>query len=224
MYQLIRSHRKTYALIVQPDGQLIVRVPLRATRAQVEELVRSKEAWIRRKQEEARRSHPKPPPRRYVDGEQFLYLGQPYALQIASGQSSPLKLGDCFTLASEARPQADQVFEAWYRRQARRVIAERVRMYAARYGLAYSRLSITGARTRWGSCGVKGSLNFTWRLILAPLWVIDYVVVHELAHLQVRSHSKAFWGRVAAMLPDYRQPQAWLKENGHRLSLEGGPG
>jgi len=221
-FQLIRSRRKTYALIVQTDGQLVVRAPLRATRAQVEELVRSKEAWIRLKQDEMRRLKPKLPPRRYADGAPFFYLGQPYPLQIVNGQASPLKLGECFTLSGEVVGKAAQVFEAWYRRQARRVISERVRWYADRHGLAYTRLRITGARTRWGSCGAKGSLNFTWRLVMAPLRVIDYVVVHELAHLQVRSHSKAFWARVAVLMPDYHAQRAWLRENGYHLSLDGG--
>jgi len=222
MYHLIRSKRKTYALIVQSDGQLIVRAPLRATRAQIDELVRSKDAWIRRKQDEVRRASPKLPRRRFVDGEAFLYLGQAYPLAILNEQTSPLNLCECFTLSGDSRREAGQVFEAWYRRQARRVITERVGWYAARHGLTFTRLRITGARTRWGSCGAKGSLNFAWRLVMAPLRVIDYVVVHELAHLTVRSHSKAFWTRVAAMLPDYREPRLWLKENGHRLTIDGG--
>jgi len=79
---------------------------------------------------------------------------------------------------------------------------------------------ITSARTRWGSCSQEGALSFAWRLIMAPLPIIDYVVVHELAHIQVKNHSKRFWNKLNVLMPDYRQRIEWLERNGHLLSLE----
>jgi hypothetical protein len=87
------------------------------------------------------------------------------------------------------------------------------------FGFQFQRLAVNGARTRWGSCGIRGSLNFTWRLIMAPEPVIDYVIVHELAHLRVRNHSSQFWDLLEKLMPEYRQARAWLKQNGHLLEL-----
>jgi hypothetical protein len=111
------------------------------------------------------------------------------------------------------------VFKAWYRQQASRVISERVTGYAAQNGFSYQRVNITGARTRWGSCSARGSLNFTWRLVMAPIRVIDYVVVHELVHLKHKNHSKAFWDEVKRLMPEYQQQIKWLYEHGHTLRL-----
>jgi hypothetical protein len=122
-------------------------------------------------------------------------------------------------LPKSALPQAREHFTAWYKLQARQLIEERVRYFAARFGLHYSRVRITSARTRWGSCSSRGTLSFTWRLVMAPPAAIDYVVVHELAHLLVRNHSPAFWRKLEELLPDYRPPQQWLKQNGHLLIL-----
>ncbi len=97
---------------------------------------------------------------------------------------------------------------------------ERVPGFAARYHLTYQRIKISSARTRWGSCSSRGTLSFTWRLVMAPLPVIDYVVIHELAHLIERNHSNRFWQQVGSMEPDYAKYRSWLKENSPRLTLE----
>jgi predicted metal-dependent hydrolase len=110
------------------------------------------------------------------------------------------------------------VFEAWYKQQARQALTERVALRAAFHMLTVSGVRISSARTRWGSCSSRGSLSFTWRLVLAPLEVIDYVIVHELAHLRVRNHSPEFWKEVGRMMPDYAQRKQWLKDNGRMLN------
>lgn len=109
------------------------------------------------------------------------------------------------------------VFEREYRRQAKAVITSRVRHYAALMGLAPRAVKVNGARRRWGSCSSTGSLNFSYRLLFAPLAVMDYVVVHELVHMVHLNHSQAFWNRVATVLPNFKQHHRWLKDNGHRL-------
>ncbi len=216
---IIRSKRKTFALEVKRDGRLVVRVPLRATRAQVEALVSQKSDWIKAKQELVKSLYPPVPPRQYVNGEDFLYLGQSYKLAIVGGAAEPLVLTDQFYLAPQALPDAPAVFKAWYRQQAFDVISRRVEWYASRNGFAYQQVKISQARTRWGSCSPTGALSFSWRLVMAPLRVIDYVVVHELVHLQVKNHSRDFWGKVKTCMPDYREQVAWLKQNGYKLTL-----
>lgn len=103
------------------------------------------------------------------------------------------------------------------RQRARQLITERVAIYAAQTGLQPRAIRINSAQTRWGSCSPNGNVNFTWRLSLAPLHVIDYVVVHELVHLQEKNHSAQFWQKVAAIMPEYRAAHKWLHQNGHRL-------
>jgi len=124
-----------------------------------------------------------------------------------------------FKLTEAAQPNAESVFTAWYRKQARNVLTERVEFFARKHGFKIGKIRVSSARTRWGSCSSKDTLSFTWRLVMAPLEVIDYVVVHELCHLKEMNHSKAFWTRVERILPDYKVHRKWLKENGVKLSL-----
>ncbi len=107
--------------------------------------------------------------------------------------------------------------ESWYRRQARRVFAERVTYWNAHYGFTYGRIAIRDQKSRWGSCSRQGNLNFNWRLLLAPLAVLDYIVIHELAHLKEGNHSPRFWALVAELCADYRDQRAWLRQHGPEL-------
>ncbi len=216
---LIRTRRKTIAIIIQTDGSLLVRAPLRASLKHIQTLVDERAAWIQRKQELARRRAAVVSPRLYTPGAHFPYLGVDYPLQIVDAAAPLLRLEGSFYLARAALERAEAVFTAWYWEQARQVITERLAHLAAQHGMTYSRLRIMQARTRWGSCGAGGSLNFNWRLVLAPLPVVDYVIIHELAHLQEHNHSPAFWDLVRRMMPEYKAQAAWLKANGHALKL-----
>ena len=217
--QIIRTRRKTIALIIKPDGSLVVRAPLRASRRQIEQLIEEKAPWIMATQEKVRQSYPQITPKEYVNGEGFLYLGKSYRLAIIPVARLPLALEGQFLLSASVLPQARAVFIDWYRQQARQVFTERAAWYAAKYGFHYERIKITAARTRWGSYSSKGTLSFTWRLVMAPVEIIDYVVVHELAHTLEHNHGKAFWEKVKAITPDYKQKIAWLKINGATLDI-----
>jgi predicted metal-dependent hydrolase len=217
--QIIYSRRKTLALIMRADGTLLVRAPQRANRLQIAQFVESKADWIRRAQEEVKRLPPPPPAREYKPGESFLYLGKAYRLELVEKATPALILRDHFYLAKKSLPSASTAFTAWYKRRAREVLTARVQQYAAQLGFKVNQVKITSARTRWGSCSSKGTLSFTWRLVMAPPPVIDYVVVHELAHLRERNHSKHFWALVQSYMPDYKARQDWLKHNGATLSL-----
>ncbi len=116
--------------------------------------------------------------------------------------------------------KAPIVFEKWYRGQAYKIISERVQWYAEKHGFVYKHIKITSARTRWGSCNSKGTLSFTWRLVMAPMSVINYVVVHELVHLKAPNHSKEYWSKVRLIMPDYQSRIDWLDRYGHLLRLE----
>ena len=215
--QLIRSRRKTIALVVQPDGRLIVRAPLRMAEVRIRAFAETHADWIARNQAKARISAP-PPPHRYEAGETFFYLGQSYPLTIIPHQRQALTFdGHFFHLSKSAQPRAEQAFLRWYKREALEVITKLVEAAAKQHGFSYQKIRISSARTRWGSCSSRGTLSFTYRLVMAPLETVDYVVIHELVHTQVRNHSKTFWGRVADLMPDYKRRLAWLKKNGGKL-------
>ena len=204
-------------MIVEKDGTLTVRAPLRMKESDIQKFIEGKTDWIKRKQakalEDAR------PARQYVEGETFLYLGKEIPLRIVRDQKPALVMGRVFKLTKSAQPQARSYFEAWYRKQARVVLVERVAFFARSHKVKPKKIRISAAQTRWGSCSAKGTLSFTWRLVMAPLEIIDYVVVHELCHLEEMNHSKAFWAQVKSILPDYKMRRKWLKKNGGELRL-----
>jgi predicted metal-dependent hydrolase len=218
--RLVRSRRRTLGLTIEDDGRLIVRAPLRTSDDAIRRFVDENEKWIQSKQQQARARAERFSPKRFVDGEAFLYLGAPYRLEIVDRQRSSLTFNGGFRLANVAVPRAGRLFEKWYRQRALEALSERVELYAARYGFEHNGVGITSARKQWGSCGPGGKLSFPWRLVMAPLPIVDYVVVHELVHLRYRRHGKRFWGRVRSILPDFRQRREWLRENGHLLSLD----
>ena len=111
----------------------------------------------------------------------------------------------------------DPALEQAYRRQAKARLEERAAYFASRMGVSYQKISVRAAKTRWGSCSAKGNLNFHWKLILMPPQVLDYVVVHELAHRKEMNHSPAFWAEVEKILPDYRERRKWLKTYGQTV-------
>jgi hypothetical protein len=120
-----------------------------------------------------------------------------------------------------ARPEPDYIrdpgLEAVYRKKAGEKLRERVAFFAEKMKVDYGRISVKAAKTRWGSCSAEGNLNFHWKLILMPPEVLDYVVVHELAHRKEMNHSPRFWKEVEMILPDYRKRRLWLKENGGKV-------
>jgi predicted metal-dependent hydrolase len=214
--QTIHSNRKTLALIVKPDGSLIVRAPLRDSNESIQEFVEKNVQWIKKKQAEALATVPLAP-KQYIAGEMFMYLGNAYPLEIVKEQKKSLLLDDRFKLAQFAQSDAASVFEHWYRVQARQILYERVAFYSRQHDFQYRKIGITSARTRWGSCSGNGSLNFSWRLIMAPVEVVDYVVVHELVHTIFHNHSTRFWNRVERIVPDYKERRKWLKKNGQLM-------
>jgi predicted metal-dependent hydrolase len=223
--EIKRSNRKTIAILIRRDGTVIVRAPRRASLKHIQEIIDQKADWIREKREFILKTFPQAKPKEFVSGESFWFLGRVYPLEVVApasprlNDSYPLALADRFYLARTACKRGMQVFEAWYRKQARQVLEQRMQELAAQYGFTTPNIRITSARTRWGSCSTSGYINFTWRLVMAPLEVIDYVVVHELVHLVERGHTRDFWQKVKAIMPDYKQRSAWLDKNEGLLKL-----
>jgi len=216
--KLIRSKRKTFALQITEDASLTVRAPANASIAEINRIVLKNAGWIKRKKEESLVKQ-KTEAKKFVSGECFLYLGKAYKLVVVSGQAVPIIFKNEFRLSERALHEAESCFIWWYKRAAIEEISARVHYYSKEVDIQYSKVKINSAQKRWGSCSSKGNLNFSWRLIMAPPSVVDYVVVHELAHIKHRNHADKFWALVKKIMPGYEIEARWLKENGYLLNV-----
>ena len=216
--KIIRSRRKTIALVIEGDGSLIVRAPLLASEKNIRELVAQKADWVARAQAKMRQN--RPPERRFVAGETLPLMGQAHPLKIVQSQRASLAFENgAFLLAQKAQPRAREAFHLWYKKMAAVLLPARLETLAAKHNLRPKKVRISSARTRWGSCSTSGTISLTWRLVMAPPEVIDYVIVHELAHIKVKNHSKNFWNLVAGLMPDYKKHLGWLKKHGQSLDI-----
>lgn len=215
---IVSARRRTLALHVNDHSEIIVRAPTNAPHQTIIDFVKAQAAWIQ-KQLNRIAGLPTPRSEQYRDGDELLYLGVLYRLTIVPDQHQTLHFKNGFFLSSVQEYRAKEVLQSWFRHEAERLLGVRVRVFARRQNISVRTIRITNARTRWGSCSHDGRLNFSWRIIMAPLSVIDYVVAHELAHLSVHNHSARFWRRVLELCPQYREAHRWLKEHGTRLTL-----
>jgi predicted metal-dependent hydrolase len=153
------------------------------------------------------------------DGAKVPYLGDTLVVSITPGTANRVRrAGDKLHVTLTEGTPAHAAVESWYRREARHVLRERALLHAATLGVEIGRIAIKDTRSRWGSCSSKGNLNFSWRLLLAPDAVMDYVVAHEVAHLRELNHSPRFWAIVAHICPTYRTQRSWLRQHGPTLA------
>lgn len=209
IYRVVRSDRKSVALVIDNEANLIVRAPALMPDKEIDEYVRRKKRWIIEKQQQVTAFGEKHPPVVVETGESIMYLGSSYAI-IKEAVDTVEFSGNELLLPENYDAEALTV---WLKEQALQIISERVAMYANVMGVAPGTVKLSEAKARWGSRGTKNDLNFAWRLIMCPLSVIDYVVVHELSHITYNNHSPAFWARVKTVLPNYEDAQEWLKVN-----------
>ena len=218
--KLIRSKRKTVGLEVTPEALLIVRAPRNLSQKEIYEIVDKESRWILKNQHFFRANQSRIREKNFVEGEKFLFIGRSYRLRIVSNAPRKLTVDDkFFYLSEEWIDSAREIIESWYRQRANEVVSERAEYYSQLSGIKFKRVNITNAKKRWGSCGARGQLNVAWRLVMAPLRVIDYVIVHELSHIKVRKHSASFWRTVEMTIPGYKLDEKWLRDNGHFLVL-----
>ena len=221
--EVIRTKRKTISLQVSPEAKIILRAPIYAKDKDIQNLIKKHTAWILKQQKKRQDYKAKS----FANGEKFLYLGQKYKLIIIQENllnlyNKPLKklnFDNTFFLSSSLVKNAKNLFINWYKEQAKTIITKRVDLYSKQMKLKYSSIKINSAKHRWASCSIKRNLNFSYRLIMAPLEVIDYVVVHELTHIKEMNHQKVFWDKVASIIPNYKIHKKWLKDNGYILDL-----
>jgi predicted metal-dependent hydrolase len=217
-YSLTRSKRKTICLYVR-DGAVEVRAPLNAGKADIDRFVQSKTEWIKKRLPQSAAQALEREIFTLNYGDMAVYRGKSYRIVGVPGRKS--FFDDCFCVPLNLTPEAVKAAcVKIYRSLAEQIITDKVHFYSKKIGTEPTAVKINGATTRWGSCSVKRSLNFSWRLIMADDAVIDYVVVHELAHIVEMNHSPKFWAMVAGVLPDYKERQKCLKELQRRLNAE----
>lgn len=217
--EIIKSPRRTIGLSLRDDAALIVRAPKRATIESIRDAVLENRDWIIKKRELIARQFSEVKPHSFSDGEIFYFLGNPCKLTFPESAQSFFNPVTGFSISARYRESARQMFIAWYVKQANSIIPARVSFFSEKSQFRYNRIRITDAEKRWGSCSPERNLSFSWKLVLAPVEVIDYVVVHELSHIREMNHSKAYWNTVRLILPGFEEQKRWLKENGHRISV-----
>jgi predicted metal-dependent hydrolase len=212
-YTLMRSPRaRRVRVSVESDGAVRVTLPRRAPLRAADEAVRELAPWIERR----RRALARAAAELARTPGAVPYLGAELQLVRQAGRTRVHRRGDALLVPAG---DAGAAIERWYRRAARAEIAPRLDAAVARAGSSYTKLTIRAQRTRWGSCSQTGAMSFNWRLLLAPEPVLDYVVEHEVCHLEVMDHSQRFWRLLESRVPDWRDHAAWLRRYGSTLTL-----
>ena len=219
-YTVTRSRRRTLAVHVHPDGAVEARAPLRLAEGKIRQFLAEKTPWIAAKRQEAldrqslrRESCLKP-------GDTVTLLGRDYRLETAAPGEAPGLAGERILLPEGAgKEETACVLADICRRLAKGYFPDRAAELARQWGFSFRKVSVTGARGRWGSCSGKDSLNFSLRLCWASPAAADYVILHELAHTREHNHSPRFWAIVGERMPDYPLREAELKALHRRLYL-----
>jgi len=214
--QIIRSKRKTLSLSINENADLVVRAPHRASYDEIQKFISEKSTWINNKQrlikaqlEDNENQHL---------SSQFLYLGSLYPLKIDNSNVEPISFnGQMFTITNFNRERISLPLKCWYKKRFIEVALPRLSYFSDKYKLKVNQVRVKEQKTLWGSCSSKNNINLNYLLIMAPMKVIDYVIVHELVHTIHKNHSAKFWQKVETIIPNYKDARKWLKENGYRL-------
>lgn len=215
-FRIVRSKRKSISIVILPSGAVEVRAPKYIPEFAIKAFVKSKSDWIKERQAYAIKN--KPTPKKFVNGEKFLFIGHEYELLL--GPYIHIEIRDStllFPLALASRGQI--TLEKWYIKKAKVVIKNIVDEYSKSLKLPYNGISFSDTSSKWGSCSPDNRLQFNWRLIMAPILVIRYVVIHELVHTVEKNHKTIFWNKVRMKNPSYKNQIKWLKVNGDKLKI-----
>jgi predicted metal-dependent hydrolase len=219
-YRVVRSaRRRQLTITVERDRSVVVLAPESTSDAKIAEVVEAKRLWIYEKLGHPQKYQERPhaPGKEMVSGESALYLGRQYRIEVSPAGPAGVKFANRFLIAGADTRERLGALRGWYLARAREKIVPRVANHARDLGVTVAEVRVVDSRFRWGSCTLKDHVNLNWRLIKAPMFVIDYVVVHELAHLLEANHTPRFWNIVRAQIPTMEKAKAWLKEHGQLL-------
>lgn len=217
-----RSARRSISIVISADGEVSVRAPYSTSDSEIAKFYKSKQDWILRN---IRRIKKRSSQREiyktkhcFAVGDSFLYLGKQYPLIINPQLERQFRFSEGFHFAKADKPFIKKKILSWYKKQASDIFNVRVLVWEQSIGVNHQKIRISSAKTRWGSCSSTGTISLNWKLIMAPLEIIDYVIVHELVHIIHPNHSHAFWDTVGRFCPEYKAKRKWLKINGDGLA------
>lgn len=214
--KIIRSKRKTLSISIDSLGRLVVRAPRVYPEERIFAFLKEKEDWIVRNQQ-AREKNRSLLPKEDLDSYVFPLLGKRTEICLYDG--GRVALNEKNATLFVPRTDTEKRLKTWLKGYAKGLLERAANKRAEEMGLQYASLSVTSAKTRWGSCSGENALHFSFRLVYAPEEVVDYVVVHELAHIPHRNHGAKFWALVERFVPDYRKKREWLKDNGYLMQI-----
>lgn len=219
-YKVVFARRKTLTITVERDRSVVVTAPEGATPEKIRQVVESRKLWIYEKTRHAQKYSPLPhaPGKELVSGESLPYLGRFYRIELVDREGG-IEFAQKFIVPRSFVKQPP-AFREWFMARAEEKILPRVESHAKNLGVTYKEAKIGNGKYRWGSCTPSDNVIFNWRLIKAPMFVIDYVVVHELAHLIEQNHTPRFWNIVRAQMPGMEKAKAWLQKNGTYLEQD----
>jgi predicted metal-dependent hydrolase len=219
-YTIQRSpRRRRVTITVERDRRVVVHAPESMSDEKIRQVVESKRQWIYEKTNHPQkyRSLPHPPGKELVSGESVLYLGRQYRIEIVETGLTEIQFAQRFLIPASKDSKRVETLREWYVRKAKEKIVPRVKQHARQLGVEVGEVRIVDNRYRWGSCTPNSNVNLNWRLIKAPMFVIDYVIIHELAHLIEANHTPRFWNIIRAQTPTMDKAKAWLREYGQLL-------
>lgn len=208
------------SIIVERDRRVIVRAPKNTSKDLIDKEIAKRKRLIQKKIEHNQKYPFEKQTKEFVAGESLMYLGKNYQLKIVDEPIEGVIFDNKFFISKANQKQANKLFKEWYIKSANDMITPKAISIAKQIGVIYNSINILDIKYRWGSCTPKDNIHFNWRLIKAPMYVIEYIIVHELTHLLVSNHSQEFWNRVSVQLPNYDKAKEWLKENGHELETD----
>ena len=219
-YTLVRSHRKTLAIHITRDATVEVRAPMHMSLRYIERFIASKEKWIESRLASREKVREEKAAFALDYGDTLMFRGEAFPISAREGGKLGFD-GTCFYMPPNLSPEQIKAGAIWlYKELAKQVVSEKIENYVEIMQVTPARFRITSAKTRWGSCSAKKNLNFSWRLMMADDPVIDYVVVHELAHLLELNHSPRFWAHVEKVVPAYKERKAQLQQLQDTLSMQ----
>lgn len=225
-YAIRRSNRrKTVAIAVDPLEGVLLTAPPGVDLAVLDRVVKDKAQWIVERLRHVADAEPPAAPKQFVTGESFAYLGRHYRLRVVEGEAIAARVNAGWlevgvasgSKASERTGALQLAIRDWYLTHAKQRLPERVRIWAGHAGVEIADVRVRDQQKRWASCDDKGVLRFNWRIVQAPMRLVDYVVAHEIVHVIHPDHTKAFWARLGGVMPDYERRKAELRRLGGRL-------
>lgn len=215
-YKIQRSpKRHKLTISVERDRSVIVHAPEGISDEKIRQMIESKRQWLYEKINHSQKyaDLPHPPGKELVNGESALYLGQQYRIEMVEKGLSEVQFTHHFLVPAKK----EDAIRDWYIRKAKEKLVPRVRRHSRELGVNVAMAKIVDYRYRWGSCTTKNNININWRLIKAPMFVIDYIIIHELAHLIEPNHTPRFWSIVKSQTAKVEHARKWLKESGQLL-------